>query len=108
MQNIEKDFIEPLRQIELDFYEQVYTIKIKYFVALHYANEKIFNRAYLLFESVLADIEQLFDFSEKNSIKGNKLQDVLKEFREVFYKEVSFMLCKTHARLLFVQYEHFE
>lgn len=46
--NMEKDNIEPLKQLEYDFTERFYSTQIKYYIGLHYANENSYQDAYLI------------------------------------------------------------
>lgn len=45
---MEKDIIDPYKQIEYDFYEKNYNTLITYFIGLHYLNEKKFQEALLI------------------------------------------------------------
>jgi hypothetical protein len=55
--NMEKDSIDPFRQLEYEFYEKLYNTLIKYYIGLHYANERNYKEAYLILHKVHADIE---------------------------------------------------
>ena len=38
--NMEKDTLDPYKQLEFEFYETLYNTYIKYYIGLHYANER--------------------------------------------------------------------
>jgi len=37
---MEKDQIDPFKQLEHDFYDKLYNTQIKYYIGLHYANDR--------------------------------------------------------------------
>jgi hypothetical protein len=39
---MEKDTIDPFRQLEYELYEMLYNTQIKYYIGLHYANDRIY------------------------------------------------------------------
>ena len=72
---MEKDNIEPLKQLEYDFTERFYSTQIKYYIGLHYANENSYQDAYLILQKVHNDIEETLEFAHKNKIKGQKVSN---------------------------------
>jgi HJR/Mrr/RecB family endonuclease len=43
--NMEKDQIDPLKQVEYEFFDKLYQTMMTYYIALDYANEKKFNES---------------------------------------------------------------
>jgi hypothetical protein len=70
--NIEKDHMDPIKQLEFEFLEKSYQIKILFHVALDYANEKKFTEAYQVLLKLQTEIENALEFSEENSLKTKK------------------------------------
>jgi len=97
--NMEKDHLDPIKQLEFEFLEKSYQIKMLFHVALDYANEKQFAEAYQVLLKLQADIENALEFSAKNSLKTKKvslanseINAVLKTSRGVISKVVSRLL----------------
>ena len=65
---MEKDTLDPYKQLEFEFYETLYNTYIKYYIGLHYANERSYQEAFLILQRVNADIEQTIEFAQKNSL----------------------------------------
>lgn len=60
---MEKDQIDPVKQLEYEFYEKLYNTTIKYYIGLHYANDKKYTDAYLILNKVTSDIEGTIEFA---------------------------------------------
>lgn len=97
--NMEKDHLDPIKQLEFEFLEKSYQIKMLFHVALDYANEKQFAEAYQVLLKLQADIENALEFSAKNSLKTKKvtlanseINAVLMTSRGVISKVVSRLL----------------
>ena len=65
---MEKESLDPFKQLEYDFIEKFYTTQIKYFIGLHYTNERQYEEAYLIFSKVHSDIEETVEFAKKNKL----------------------------------------
>ena len=37
---MEKEQMDPVKQLEYEFYEKLYNTQIKYYIGLHYANDR--------------------------------------------------------------------
>ena len=46
---MEKDTMDPFKQLEYEFAERFYNTQIKYYIGLHYANENSYQEAYMIF-----------------------------------------------------------
>ena len=66
--NMEKESLDPFKQLEYDFIEKFYTTQIKYYIGMHYTNERQYEEAYLIFSKVHADIEETVEFAKKNKL----------------------------------------
>jgi hypothetical protein len=44
--NMEKDSMDPFKQLEYEFAEKFYNTQIKYYIGLHYANDNSYQEAY--------------------------------------------------------------
>jgi hypothetical protein len=67
---MEKDNLDPFKQLEYEFYERLYNTQIKYFIGLHYANERSYKEAYLILHKVSADIEATIDFAQRSNLSS--------------------------------------
>lgn len=45
---LEKEVLDPFKQLEFEFYERYYSAEIKYYLGLHYSNEKKYAEALLI------------------------------------------------------------
>lgn len=45
---MEKDQIDPFKQLEFEFYDRLYSTQIKYYIGLHYANERSYQESFLI------------------------------------------------------------
>jgi hypothetical protein len=60
---MEKDTIDPFKQLEYDFSEKFYNTQIRYYIGLHYANERRYEEAYLILQKVHSVIEETIEFA---------------------------------------------
>jgi hypothetical protein len=60
---MDKESMDPMKQLEYEFYEKLYNTQIKYYIGLHYANERQYQEAYLILHKVSADIESTIEFA---------------------------------------------
>jgi len=79
---MEKESIDPFKQLEFDFTEKFYSVQIKYYIGLHYANENQYEEAYLILHNVQADIEEALEYARKNKLKGGKVETTIKELEQ--------------------------
>ncbi|CDW82493.1 signal recognition particle 68 kda protein [Stylonychia lemnae] len=107
IQNMEKDTIDPFKQLEYDFYEKLYNTQIKYYIGLHYANERSYQEAFLILTRVSQDIEQTIEFAQKNSLQGQKVKRDLQDLEDNLLKNLNYLICKSHSKILQTQHEEF-
>ena len=60
--------MDPYKQLEYEFFEKLYNTYIKYYIALHYANDRFYQEAFLILTKVSADIEATIEFAQKNGL----------------------------------------
>jgi hypothetical protein len=84
-----------------------YNTLIKYYIGLHYANENSFEEAYVILNRVQhVDIEETIEFAKRNNLqKGVLIKKDLEELEEVLLPNLSYLLCKSHAKILEKQSE---
>ena len=61
--NMEKDQMDPYKQLEYEFFDRLYNTHIKYYIGLHYSNERNYEEAYLILQKVSSDIEGTIEFA---------------------------------------------
>lgn len=105
--NMEKDQLDPFKQLEYEFAERFYTTQIKYYIGLHYANERNYQEAYLILSRVSSDIESTIEFAQKNNLQSQKVKRDLSEMESDLLKGLSYLLCKCHAKILMTEHDAF-
>lgn len=60
---MEKDQIDPFKQLEYEFYDKLYNTLIKYYIGLHYANERSYQEAYIILQKVAVDVESTMEYA---------------------------------------------
>ena len=65
---LERDTLDPVKQLEYEFYERYYGAEIKYYLGLHYSNEKKYGEALLILKAVSGAIQDSQEFAEKNNL----------------------------------------
>jgi len=60
---LEKDSLDPFKQLEYEFYERYYNAEIKYYLGLHYSNEKKYGEALIILKTVSSAIEDSVEFA---------------------------------------------
>lgn len=90
-----------------EFTEMFYNTLIKYYIGLHYANENSFEEAYAILSRVQhGDIEETIEFAKRNNLnKGGLIKKDLAELEETLLPNLSYLLCKSHAKILEKQSE---
>lgn len=79
---MEKEQIDPYKQMEYEFKERLYNTHIKYYIGLHYANDRNYQEAFLILVKVATDIESTVEFAQKNGLKSQKIKNDLRELEE--------------------------
>jgi hypothetical protein len=92
--------MDPFKQLEYEFAERFYNTQIKYYIGLHYANDNSYQEAYLIFQSVQSDIEDTLEFAHKNNLSSQRVKNDLKFLEEHMLKNLSFLIVKSHAKIL--------
>lgn len=105
--NMEKEQMDPYKQLEYEFFERLYNTHIKYYIGLHYTNERNYQEAFLILQKVSADIEGTIEFAQKNALQGQKIKRDLAELEDNMLKSLNFLLVKCHARVLQTQHEQY-
>lgn len=87
--NLEKDSIDPLKQLEYEFYERVYLTHIKYYIGLHYyLTEHKYTEAQLVLSKVSSDIESTIEFAQKGNLQSGKIKRELEEMQDSMIKNI--------------------
>jgi len=72
---MEKEQLEPLKQVEYEFFDRIYHIHMLYNIALDYANEKKFQEGYQVLLKLQNDVENTLEFASKSNLKSKKVQN---------------------------------
>ena len=104
--NLEKEQVDPMRQVEFEFTDKVYNVKMVYYVALDYANEKKYPEAHQVLLRAQTDLEATLEFAAKNNLKARKvqvevekLQGLVDRTRELMGKVVSKLLIQKQEHM---------
>ena len=100
--------MDPFKQLEYEFAEKFYNTQIKYYIGLHYANDNNYQGAYLIFQSVQSDIEETLEFAHKNNLSSQKVKNDLRFLEDNLLKNLNYLICKSHAKILQHQHEQFQ
>jgi hypothetical protein len=84
--------------LEFNQREMIIQVYLKFYIAVHYANEKRYQHAYVILKRAREDVERCNQYS-KNIAKNEELTK-LQEFNE---NQIEYMLCKTQAVLMIEQ-----
>jgi len=98
--NMEKDMLDPFKQLEYDFNDRFYNTQIKYYIGLHYTNERRYEEAYLILSKVQSDIEETLEHARKNKLQGQKIKNDIQTLENDMIKNLSYLLVKCHAKVL--------
>ena len=107
---LEKDSLDPIKQLEFEFYERYYQAEIKYYLGLHYSNERKYAEALLILKAVSGAVEESVEFASRNGLmQSARVKKQLKECEEEggIMKTLSFLICKCHSKLVLQQHEEF-
>ena len=100
---LEKEVLDPFKQLEFEFYERYYSAEIKYYLGLHYSNEKKYAEALLILQTVATAVEESVEFAQKNGLmESPRVKKQLKECEEEggVLKTLGYLISKCHAKLL--------
>lgn len=107
---LEKDSLDPFKQLEYEFYERYYQAEIKYYLGLHYSNERKYAEALLILKAVSGAVEESVEFASRNGLmQSARVKKQLKECEEEggIMKTLGFLICKCHSKLVLQQHEEF-
>lgn len=103
---MEKDALDPLAALQNEFFEKFQFIQVSFFVALHYATESqrsenlSMKQALVIFQSCQYKIEDAIEFAQANGLKGDKIDETVKELSNDVLNKVEYCLCKCQAKYL--------
>ena len=81
--NFEKESLDPLAALQNEFFEKYQLVQISFYVALHYAAEnQQMKQALVILQSCQYKIEDAFEFAQQNNLKGDKIEESVKELNE--------------------------
>jgi hypothetical protein len=94
--------LDSFKVLGYEFTEMFYNTLIKYYIGLHYANENSFEEAFAILHRVQhVDIEETIEFAKRNNLnKGGLIKKDLAELEETLLPNLSYLLCKSHAKIL--------
>jgi len=61
----------------------------------------------LILQRVTADIEATIEFAQKSNLQSQKVKRDLQEMEEGTLKNLNYLICKIHSRILQEQHEEF-
>jgi hypothetical protein len=106
---MEKDALDPLAALQNEFYEKYQYIQISFYVALHYATDSqrsetlSMKQSLVILQSCQYKIEDAIEFAQSNSLKGDKIEESVKELSTEVLKKVEYCICKCQSKFLLTQ-----
>ena len=105
--NMERESMDPFKQLECEFHERLFTLQIHYYIGVHYCNERAYREAYLILQRVSQEIESVVEFAGKNNLQGQRVKQQLGEVEELM-RRLPFIVCKCHAKVLEEEHQKYE